>query len=44
MTRLYHRLFRAEQFQVGEGNISGYIACFLAVLSCLGVLAFHFPE
>ena len=44
MARLYHRLFRAEQFQVGEGNISGYIACFLAILSCLGVLAFHFPE
>ena len=44
MARLYHRLFRAEQFQVGEGNISGYMACFLAILSCLGVLAFHFPE
>ncbi|WP_104041090.1 sterol desaturase family protein [Vibrio hyugaensis] len=29
---------------VGEGNISGYIACFLAILSFLGVLAFHFPQ
>ncbi|WP_339388927.1 sterol desaturase family protein [Vibrio caribbeanicus] len=29
---------------LGEGNISGYIACFLAILSFLGVLAFHFPE
>lgn len=28
----------------GEGNISGYIACLLAILSFLGVLAFHFPQ
>ena len=38
------KVFRTNQLQVGEGNISGYIACFLAALSCLGVLAFHFPE
>ena len=30
--------------KLGEGNISGYIACFLAILSFLGVLAFHFPQ
>lgn len=41
MSRICKRLFRAEQFHIGEGNISGYIACFLAMLSCLGVLAFH---
>ena len=37
-------LFRTNHLQIGEGNISGYIGCFLAMLSCLGVLAFHFPE
>lgn len=38
------KIFRTSHLQIGEGNISGYIACFLAILSCLGVLAFHFPE
>lgn len=39
-----NHLFRTDHLQIGEGSISGYIACFLAILSCLGVLAFHFPE
>lgn len=30
--------------QFGEGMISGYIASLLAILSFLGVLAFHFPQ
>lgn len=41
---LSRKVFRTNHLQIGEGNISGYIACFLAILSCLGVLAFHFPE
>ncbi len=41
---LSRKIFRTNHLQIGEGNISGYIACFLAILSCLGVLAFHFPE
>ncbi len=38
------KLFRVESFKIGEGAISGYIACFLAFLSFLGVIAFHFPQ
>ncbi len=38
------KIFRVESFQIGEGAISGYIASFLAILSFLGVLAFHFPQ
>jgi sterol desaturase/sphingolipid hydroxylase (fatty acid hydroxylase superfamily) len=38
------RVFRAREMRVGEGVLSGSIACFLSVLSLLGVLAFHFPE
>lgn len=38
------RIFKAESLQIGQGMISGYIACFLAFLSFLGVIAFHFPE
>jgi len=38
------RIFRARDFRVGEGVLSGTIACVLAILSFLGVLAFHFPE
>lgn len=41
---LSRKIFRTNHLQIGEGNISGYVACFLAILSCLGVLAFHFPE
>ena len=36
--------FKDNHFQFGEGSISGVIACALAILSFLGVLAFHFPE
>lgn len=37
--------FSGEQpLRIGEGKISGLIACFLAILSFLGVLGFHFPE
>ncbi|MCS6205368.1 sterol desaturase family protein [Shewanella baltica] len=36
--------FKDGHFQIGEGSISGTIACMLAILSFLGVLAFHFPE
>ncbi|GAA3928519.1 sterol desaturase family protein [Litoribacillus peritrichatus] len=38
------RIFKTNELQIGEGVISGYIACFLAVLCFLGVIAFHFPE
>lgn len=41
---MLNKIFRSDEFRFGEGSISGYIACFLAVLSFLGVLAFHFPE
>ena len=41
---MYKKLFRVDSFKVGEGAISGYIACFLAFLSFLGVIAFHFPQ
>jgi len=40
---LLNRLSGGE-LRVGEGRISGYIAVFLAALSFLGVLAFHFPQ
>ncbi len=42
--QLLNKLFRVESFKIGEGTISGYIACFLAFLSFLGVLVFHFPQ
>jgi sterol desaturase/sphingolipid hydroxylase (fatty acid hydroxylase superfamily) len=38
------RIFRARELSVGEGFVSGYIACFLAFLSFLSVIAFNFPE
>lgn len=38
------KIFRAQSFHFGEGAISGYIACLLAVLCFLGVLSFHFPQ
>ncbi len=41
---MLNKIFRADAMHIGEGIVSGYIACFLAVLSFLGVLAFHFPE
>src|ERR1700693_2428424 len=31
-------------FRLGEGNISGWIAVVLGLLSVLGVLCFHFPD
>jgi sterol desaturase/sphingolipid hydroxylase (fatty acid hydroxylase superfamily) len=31
-------------FRVGEGKISGYVACFLGVLSFLSVLCYRFPS
>ncbi|MCJ8337348.1 MAG: sterol desaturase family protein [Pseudomonadales bacterium] len=41
---MLNKIFRAKSFQFGEGAISGYIACLLAVLCFLGVLSFHFPQ
>lgn len=41
---MINRIFRENSLQIGEGVVSGYIACFLAFLSLLGVVAFHFPE
>jgi len=41
---MLRNIFRTQSFQFGEGAISGYIACMLAVLSFLGVLSFHFPQ
>lgn len=41
---MINKIFKGGNFQFGEGSISGYIACLLAALSFLGVLAFHFPE
>lgn len=38
------QIFKSPTFRFGEGNISGYIACLLSILSFLGVLAFHFPQ
>lgn len=33
-----------RRVKVGDGNISGYIACFLGVFSFLAVLAYQFPS
>ncbi len=41
---MLNKIFRVNNFQFGEGSISGYIAVLLAILSFLGVLAFHFPQ
>ena len=38
------KIFREQSFQFGEGAISGYIACMLAVLCFFGVMSFHFPQ
>jgi len=38
------KFFANKPLQVGKGRISGLIGCFLAILSFLGVLSFHFPE
>ncbi len=38
------RVFRDRELHIGEGLVSGSIACFLSFLCFLGVLAFHFPE
>lgn len=35
---------KGGQFTIGDGRLSGYIAVTLAVLSFLGVIAFHFPQ
>ncbi|MCO4798993.1 MAG: sterol desaturase family protein [Colwelliaceae bacterium] len=37
-------MLKTGKFKVGHGQLSGYIACFLGLLSFLAVLAFHFPE
>ena len=36
--------FKDGHFQIGEGSISGIIACMLAILSFLGVLGISFPR
>jgi len=41
---MLNNIFRSQNFKFGEGAISGYIACLLAVLCFLGVLSFHFPQ
>ncbi len=41
---MIERIFREQTLRIGEGLVSGYIACFLAFLCFLGVIAFHFPE
>lgn len=33
-----------QRLRIGEGRISGYIAIFLAVISFVAVICFHFPE
>ena len=33
-----------KRLVVGQGQISGYISIFLAVLALLGILCFHYPE
>lgn len=38
------QMVNSGELRIGEGRISGYIACALAILSLLGVIAFHFPE
>ncbi|CAM4248804.1 hypothetical protein PSOS111911_09860 [Pseudoalteromonas ostreae] len=32
LSHLPRRVFRTDHLQIGEGNISGYIACFFIVL------------
>jgi sterol desaturase/sphingolipid hydroxylase (fatty acid hydroxylase superfamily) len=44
MKGLLNKIFKVKVFRLGEGTISGYIACMLAILSFLGTIAFHFPE
>ena len=44
MKALLNQIFKTQEFRLGEGTISGYIACLLAILSFLGTIAFHFPE
>jgi sterol desaturase/sphingolipid hydroxylase (fatty acid hydroxylase superfamily) len=41
---MLERVFRAREVRIGEGVLSGAIACFLSFLCLLGVFAFHFPE
>jgi ABC-type glucose/galactose transport system permease subunit len=33
-----------ERLKVGEGQISGYISIFLAILVLLGIFCFRYPE
>ncbi|WP_235528510.1 hypothetical protein [Pedobacter sp. Leaf194] len=33
-----------QRLVIGQGQISGYISIFLAVLALLGILCFHYPE
>ena len=44
MGNMSDKIFRSKELRFGEGLISGYVACMLAILSCLGALAFHYPE
>ncbi|NMP16687.1 sterol desaturase family protein [Thalassotalea sp. Y01] len=44
MRQLSDKIFRSTEFRFGEGAISGYLACMLAILSFFGVVAFHFPQ
>ena len=44
MSNISDKIFRSKELRVGDGLISGYIACMLAILSCLGTVAFHYPE
>lgn len=44
MKALINKIFITKEFRLGEGTISGYIACMLAILAFLGAIAFHFPE
>lgn len=41
---MLNKLVKEGELRLGEGRVSGYIACLLSFLSLLGVLAFHFPE
>lgn len=41
---MLNRIFKEGHLQIGQGQVSGYIACSLAILGFLGVIAFHFPE
>jgi sterol desaturase/sphingolipid hydroxylase (fatty acid hydroxylase superfamily) len=38
------QMYSEQPVKIGEGRISGIMACFLGALSLLGVLSFHFPE